>query len=205
VILEDSLTGIQVNVGDDDRLWSALRVSPPTVIIFAVEDDTARSWLYFLLSAIEFPHIEVMDIWNVGGESEVRKAASMPAPSDATFHVYGFLDGDQRDRGKEIEGRLFYLPGNMAPEEFVIDLLTKHPSLYRSHSTSDESIRRALMATRGENIHERLDMVARRLGTTPDGLCDNVWANWMETEDGLRELEALRMAVASIQRPNRRA
>jgi predicted ATPase len=93
----DDLLSIQS--GAADRLWQALQVAPPIRHIFAVEDEAGRQWLHLLFRLSDFDSAYAA-IWNVGGDTNVRRAGAFPDSRESTIHMWGVLDGDERAEKK---------------------------------------------------------------------------------------------------------
>ncbi len=169
---------------DDYALWEVLRVAAPTRLVFVVEDRMAQLLMGIFLDAIAFPHLDETGIWIGGDSSKVALVGKLPEFAEASSVMWGVLDGNEKSPRSEL--RLLRLPGGDSPEEGAIRVCSEMPSLI---SSSSEAIERALERSIGDDPHDRVGVVARALGISPEELVGRAWRGWIsETEQGATAL-----------------
>ncbi|MDF0514293.1 hypothetical protein PX701_11730 [Agromyces sp. H3Y2-19a] len=180
-------------------LWKALRVAAPRQIVFVVEDEMAKHLFSELLGLTSFAYLDLAEIWIGGDAQNVRTAASLPRPTDASIAIWGVLDGNETVRPGSLRAGL-KLPGELSPEEGAIKIASDHPELF---AANQKSIADALDATTGDNPHDRVTKVAASIGQTAKSFVADAWKLWLlQIDEGRVALSSFRDAIELVTPPS---
>ncbi|XVU28113.1 hypothetical protein ACQPZJ_14035 [Actinoplanes sp. CA-054009] len=198
VVLMRSISGTSsLEIGSDARLWRALHVTAPTNLVLAVEDEAGRQWTELFATYTNLGDHWSFQVWNFTDSSKVRIAASMPDIDDATIRFVGVLDGDERDKGKQVTN-LIFLPTKQTPEEFILYRLRTESSLAEALDRPHFKILAALSRFEGDDPHDRVAAVASDLGFAVNHLRGAVWQWWFSTADGAAVLGEWRQFFGNL-------
>jgi predicted ATPase len=96
------------------------RSRAPLALLVFVEDDMARKIVHFFLACYAPDRVAQVDVIDSGGKDEVMRGVKISGRS-RRLRTVGVLDGDQRDL--YADERLLFLPGVMAPEVLLLEVL----------------------------------------------------------------------------------
>lgn len=181
----------------DQALWKALRVAPPKLVFFLVEDEMARLLLRLFLNEVKYPYRELSEIILAGGEGEVRKIQHLPKSVESSFVMAGIFDGDQTvEPGSR---NLLKLPGSWSPENGALQIISQYGEQLQIDSGAySESIDYSA----GKDYHDVFSGLAADLGTSTEELLIKAWRFWVKNDDtGKGELERFHTSIAGIVPP----
>lgn len=175
--------------------------APLSLLVF-VEDDLARKIVQFFLSCYAPDRVAQVDVIDSGGKDEVVRGVVISGRS-RRLRTVGVLDGDQRDRYADEE--LLFLPGAMAPELLLLEVLRRRDDVAASRlgaATPDLHI--AIDAARFVPHQRVFEIMSETLvSSTADDLVRVALSMWIEddrTAAAARQLVEQMLALAAHDR-----
>ncbi len=163
--------------------------------VFYVEDNKAKVFFEKLLDVYGSDLRKTHEVVFLGGESDVFEVVSRVAEKGDKIKVYGMLDADQRSEKKYEKYRkhIFFLPGQLPPEQEVINAISQHQNEFaRILTTNADSLRDAMRRCQGYNHHDYFEELSKQLyGEVNAKVYESAFAVWFANypdRNGVHEL-----------------
>ncbi|APX03229.1 hypothetical protein [Arthrobacter sp. QXT-31] len=166
------------------------RARAPLSLLVFVEDDMARKIVHFFLGCYAPDRAAQVDVIDSGGKDEVVRGVNIAGRS-RQLRTVGVLDGDQRDR--YADEKLLFLPGVMAPELLLLEVLRcrDHDAAAGLGATTPD-LHIAIDAARFVPHQRVFEVMSEVLvSSTPDDLVRVALSMWLE--DGSTAAAARRL------------
>lgn len=163
---------------EESVLERRLELINPVRRLWLVEDASAARFLSFFLSQAGLA--SVSDVLIVGNNDAVFASAGMRAFGDSRIILNGILDGDERKRRSSIPLNMDFLPGDVAPEVMLKQVVSTADRVATADAigVTVEELELALAAAGGEEVHQWIHAMRADLAVSLDQFVAGVLTTW---------------------------
>ncbi|WP_460107620.1 ATP-dependent nuclease [Pseudomonas sp. H1_F01] len=179
---EDGVRTYPVSGGIVSHMDSLGLVTPKIGMIF-LEDVGGILFAKALFNKAEDFSVDSFYYHKSGSESEITTDLRRLAFPHKGWSFVGLYDGDCREKSLPSNGeRFFFLPGNKAPDEIMMDYFKSKPSkiIATSLMTSEPRIAQAKTVAAGKDFHDYFHSVSATLGIDFNRLFSSVCEMWID-------------------------
>lgn len=166
------------------KTLTRLGLKPTATCILYAEDALVRDVVLEVIAKFDLQTVCNFDVTIRPGGKDVLKRAVENASHDLKYvKIAGVLDGDVKAEaaGWDCIDRLAFLPFRTAPEQEMLSLATTNlKSLARLLDRDAAAVQDALADSVGADHHERLRLLAERLGYSTADLTRRAWQLWLK-------------------------
>jgi predicted ATPase len=160
--------------------------------VLLVEDRIAGVFITTILERYCPALIQSLRVVDVSGAGNVVTKVNQFPKMDKWFQAVAVLDGDERSKKHECEGLLAFLPGDVAPEILLEQLIKASPGSVAEKLRLDcASFELALSSVEGMEHHDWLEELSRRTDKKIEEVAGAGFDVWIDQGENSKECETL--------------
>ncbi|OMF76862.1 MULTISPECIES: ATP-dependent nuclease [Paenibacillus] len=179
--VDDNVQVITPNSRDAHLTSFGVTLSKSSVLL--VEDRFAREFLKLLLSNFDPFLFQKIEILEAGDESKL-KSLLRTFPGSGWLKIAGVFDGDLKSFAEECRWPYTFLPGDVAPEQYLKQEVLQDINLLSSLlGKSKDSILIILSSLEGQDHHDWFIEFHNKLGVSYEQLIFTLFKVWVDKEE----------------------